>query len=118
MSSFAQWRPIFWEPVLGSEERITAGVVMWFRGEWSARRLVRDDTLDALYGSTGNPRELIDRALDMCLHIAQVGGVDALGAGAISVMGLHPGKLRTTEALDHADALRQVVLLHSSLTSI
>lgn len=115
----ADWRPYFWEPVEGTGERLMAGVVLFFDGQVVARRLLRDDVLDALYGSgSANPKLLLDKGLDLCLSIARAGGVEALADLSCSVMGLIPGALRRTDALSVADALRQAVLLHSSLSQL
>lgn len=112
----AIWRPFFWEPVEGTGERLMAGVVVDFDGQWTAQRLLRDDVLESLYGkAAADPRRLIEEGLQMCLAIAIAGGFDAFASVSEPLMGLHPGALRTTEAFSLGDALRQVVLLHSSL---
>lgn len=115
----ADWKPIYWEPVEGTGERLMAGVVLRFNGEWAAQRMLRDDVLESLYGkAAANPRRLIDEALNLCLSVVQAAGEDGLAALSSPIMGLHPGKLRTTEALSVGDALRQAVLLHASLAQL
>lgn len=115
----ADWRPFFWEPVEGTGERLMAGVVLHFNGQWGAHRMLRDDVLDSLYGkAAANPRRLIDEALQLCVAIAEAGGVQALGELQEPLMGLHPGALRTTDALTLGEALRHAVLLHASLAQL
>lgn len=115
----ADWRPFFWEPVEGTGERLMAGVVLCFNGQWSAHRMLRDDVLDSLYGkAAANPRRLIDEALNLCMSIAKVGGFDALAALREPLMGLHPGVLRRTDALTLGEALRHAVLMHASLAQL
>lgn len=115
----AYWTPFFWEPVEGTGERLMVGAVLQFGGEWSRHRLLRDDVLDALYGkAAGNPRMMIDHALEIAMSICEKHGVDGVTSLAGTLFGLHPGKARTTEAISVSDALRQVALLHSSLAQL
>lgn len=115
----ADWKPIFWEPVEGTGERLMAGVVLRFNGEWSAQRMLRDDVLESLYGkAAANPRRLIDEALNLCLAVVQAAGEQGLEALNVPIMGMHPGNLRSTDALSVGDALRQAVLLHASLAQL
>jgi hypothetical protein len=115
----ADWRPFFWEPVAGTGERLMAGVVLRFNGQWGAHRMLRDDVLDSLYGkAAANPKRLIDEALNLCASIAEAGGLDALSALREPLMGLHPGTLRTTDALTVGEALRHAVLMHASLAQL
>ena len=44
--TLAKWRPLFWEPVEGTGERLMAGVVIQMGGELVARRVIRDDVLE------------------------------------------------------------------------
>ena len=115
----ANWTPLFWEPVEGTGERLMAGVVLQFGGEWSQHRLLRDDVLDALYGkASGNPRMMIAHALEIALAICEQHGVDGIAAMKGALLGLYPGISRATEATSISDALRQVALLHSSLAQL
>jgi hypothetical protein len=115
----AEWIPFFWEPVGGTGERLMAGVVFNFNGQWSAQRLLRDDIFDALYGkAAANPKRLVDEALQLCLAVAHSGGQAALAALQEPLMGLHVGPPRSTEVLSVSDLLRQAALLHASLAQI
>lgn len=115
----AVWRPMFWEPVAGTGERLMAGVVLHFDGQWTCHRMLRDDVLDSLYGkASANPRRLIEEVLNVVRAIAQESGEEAFRAMLQPVMGLHPGQLRVTDALTSGDALKQAVLLHASLAQL
>ncbi len=112
----AKWRPLFWEPVEGTGERLMAGVVVQLGGETVVRRVIRDDVLDSLYGSdSSRPRVLIEESLEICRRIVDTGGEDGLLLLESPIFGLHPGPYRQTDALGVGDAIRQAVLLYSSL---
>ena len=111
------WRPVFWEPVHGTGERLMVGVVHQFDGVISATRLLRDDVLDALYGVHGaaGARKLIDKSLEFCAIAARAGGIDAIGG---VIMGLSAGDLRSTKESSLNSLLRTAALLYSSLSNI
>lgn len=115
----ADWRPFFWEPVEGTGERLMAGVVLQFNGQWGAHRMLRDDVLDSLYGkAAANPKRLLDEALRLCASIAEAGGLEALASLRDPLMGLYPGELRCTDALTLGEALKHAVLMHASLAQL
>lgn len=115
----ADWKPLFWEPVEGTGERLMAGVILHFNNQWTVQRLLRDDVLDSLYGqSSSSPKRLIDEALRLIQAIAEEGGWDALSSLQEPILGIHPGKLRKTDALNIPDAFRHAALLHSSLVHL
>lgn len=112
----AKWRPLFWEPVEGTGERLMAGVLIQLRDELIAKRVIRDDVLDSLYGAASSrPRVLIDEALVLCRRVVEASGAEGLASLTAPILGLHPGAYRETDALGPADAIRQAVLLYSSL---
>lgn len=114
--TLAKWRPLFWEPVEGTGERLMAGVVVQLGSELVARRVIRDDVLDSLYGAAASrPRALIEEALSLCRSIVEAGGETGLHILKEPILGLHPGPYRETDVFGIADALRQAVLLYSSL---
>lgn len=114
--TLAKWRPMFWEPVEGTGERLMAGVVVQMAGELVVRRVIRDDVLDSLYGAdSSRPRVLLEEALGMCRRIVEAGGEAGLSLLDTPMMGLHPGPARETDAIGIGDAIRQAVLLYSSL---
>lgn len=114
--TLAKWRPMFWEPVEGTGERLMAGVVLQMGGELVVRRVIRDDVLDSLYGAeSSRPRILIEEALSVCRRIVEAGGEAGLSLLDTPLLGLHPGPARETDAMSIGDAIRQAVLLYSSL---
>jgi len=111
----ASWLPVFWEPVEGSGERLMAGVVGWHGDLWQARRVLRDDVIESLYGEKADGAiKLIDRALAASLVVAERAGLEALRK---PMMGLSPGTVRHTSARNFLEIMRQAALLYSSLTS-
>jgi hypothetical protein len=110
------WRPLFWEPVAGTGERLMVGVVHTYGGQAGAVRIIRDDVLTCLYGkAAGAPRRLIDTVLDIYKAAAQAGGLANLG---VSIMGLHAGALRETAARTLPELLHTAALLYSSLANL
>lgn len=111
-----QWRPLYWEPVGDSGERIMVGVVHAYGGQGGAVRFIRDEVLDCLYGSASvGARRLLDTALEMFASMAQVGPLDPLDT---PVLGLHPGPLRCTAARNLGEMLHTAALLYSSVASL
>lgn len=110
------WRPVFWEPVAGTTERLMVGVLYEFAGRIDAKRIMRDDVLDCLYGAKQGAatRALIDTALQVLSAVASAGGIE----NAEFALGLAPGDLRATQAESVSDLLRTAALLYSSLANI
>lgn len=111
------WKPVFWEPVSGTGERLMAGVVHQFSGQFEGKRIIRDDVLDCLYGqhASAGARHMIETSLTMMAAAANAAGLEAV---ATPIMGLCPGKLRATEAETVGELLRTAALLYSSLSSL
>jgi len=111
------WRPLYWEPVSGTGERIMLGVVHGFDGEWQAHRLIRDDVLNCLYGrASSDIKKLLEHSLNLFATAADAAkGVAALD---FPMGGLIPGPARETEASSVNDLLRTAALLYSSLAQI
>lgn len=110
------WRPLFWEPVSGTGERLMVGVVYVFDNSVQATRIIRDDVLDSLYGhASAAARKLIDTSLGLYCQAAKVGGIAEL---TMPLMGLYPGELRATEAGTQGELLRTAALLYSSLANL
>lgn len=110
------WRPLFWEPVADTGERIMVGVVHAYGGHGAAARLIRDDVLDCLYGkASSGVRNLLDAALEMYAEMAKAGPLDAIEH---PVLGLYPGPLRCTAARNVNELLHTAALLYSSLANL
>lgn len=111
------WRPLFWEPVAGTGERLMVGLVYHYASEWKARRILRDDVLDNLYGNASvGARKLIDVGLAMFHAAAKA--ANSLEPLCTTMIGLHPGELRNTEASSESELMRIAALLYSSLAHI
>jgi hypothetical protein len=111
------WRPLYWEPVSGTGERLMIGVVYSMTGEFRATRTIRDDALEGLFGkaSTGL-RRLIDHALASYQSAARA--ASSLEPISVSIAGLHAGPLRNTESASSAELLQTACLLYSSLGNL
>lgn len=111
------WRPLYWEPVSGTGERMTVGAVYRYGDTWAARRILRDDVLTCLYGKAANGAcKLIDHGLS--LFLAAATAAQSLEDLSVSLGGLHPGPARVTEALTESELLRIVALQYSSVANL
>jgi hypothetical protein len=116
MNSNTYWRPIFWEPVAGTGERLTVGVIVEQDDRWIAHRIIRDDVLDCLFGKAAQGiRKLIDTGMAGVISLADV---DPRAEMLPSVLGLSPGPLRHTYAANLSETLRTAALLYSSLANL
>ena len=110
------WRPLYWEPVDGTGERLMVGVLHAYNGQVGAVRILRDDVLDALYGHAADgARNLIDKSLELYRAVASASSVADAG---VALLALHPGPLRSTEAASVGELLHTAALLYSSLASL
>ena len=115
MNTIATWTPLYWQPVIGSGERIMAGAIVDYQDEVTWHRLIRDDVLKALYGSSfKETQSLLDTALELQCDIAKIAGLKELP----DLMGLQSGTTHTTNARSRLEALRHAVLLYSSLCNL
>lgn len=92
------------------------GLVHDFGGETGTARVIRDDVLDALYGKAADGvRRLLEQAFQMYLVAADASSVGDVG---VSMMGLHAGDLRETEARSLTELIHVAALLYSSLANM
>lgn len=111
------WRPLFWEPVSGTGERLMAGAIYKYEGRFGSVRIIRDDVLDSLYGKqSSGAKKVIEHALSILREAANAS--DSLDGFNAPLMGLVPGELRTTAARSLPELLRTIALLHSSLANL
>jgi hypothetical protein len=111
------WRPLFWEPVSGTGERLLVGVVHGYEGHWGTARMLRDESLDCLFGKRSQgARRLIEHGLALFRAAAAAGG--SLQFLSEPLMGIYPGELRNTAARSLQELLRTAALLHSSLANL
>lgn len=110
------WRPIFWDPVAGTGERLMVGVLVERDGDLRAQRLIRDDVLDCLYGKHARGvRTLIETGIAGLRAMAEATSIQREMPDAF---GMYSGPLRHTWAESHSEALRTAALLHSSLANL
>lgn len=111
------WRALLWEPVDGTGERLMIGAVYRFDGIWGATRIIRDDVLDALYGTAAaGVRNLLDFGLSLFREAANA--ADSLDGIGVPLAGLYPTDIRRTAAMSVGDLLRIAALMHSSLANL
>jgi hypothetical protein len=112
-----KWRPLYWEPVSGTGERLMVGVVHAYADEVRAVRTIRDDVLECLFGkSAPGLRRLIDHSLSLYqVAGAAVRSIESLNG---SFAGVYAGPLRATEASSAIEILQTACLLYSSLGNL
>lgn len=111
------WRPIYWEPVADTGERLMVGVVFCFAGEFRGVRTIKKDVLGCLYGAKSKGLlNLIDESLKAFESVAQA--LNGLEDVQHQVFGLMPGELRRTEASNAKDVLEIACLMFSSLSNL
>jgi len=111
------WRPLYWEPVTGTGERIMVGVLYGFGHEYRAVRTIRNDVLDCLFGkSSAGLKRLIDHSLNVFQVAAETS--KSVEGFSLPIAGVYPGPLRVTEASGVADILQTACLLYSSLGNL
>ena len=116
--SLHTWRPLFWEPVTGTGERILAGVLYSFQGQNGVAKLLRDEVLDGMFGKqSAGAKRLIEHALASYLAVA-----DAYLEGTLqsepALLGIYAGQARRTSADSVGSLLRTAALLYSSLSNL
>lgn len=113
---FSTWRPMFWEPVRDTGERIMVGVVGEFEGQWFSRRTLDANLLFSMYGKKSSAAiNLIDSTLDIFRDLMRKHGFENLST---PIMGITPGETRRTGARSLPDVYRQAALLYSSLVDL
>lgn len=111
------WRPLFWEPVAGTGERLMIGLVYQFGDQFGAVRTLREEVLTCLYGKQAKGAQtLIEFSLS--LYEAAANAARSVEGLEGSMGGLHSGPQRETEAQNRAEMFRQAVLMYSSLASL
>ena len=109
--------PLFFDPVEGAGDRLAVGAIVRDAHALQAQRIIRDDSLGALYGKKGKGlANLIDNGLRaLALMVEQDQTLAQVPPG---VMGLIPGETRHIYASSIPDAFRTCVLMYSSLGNL
>lgn len=109
--------PLFFEPVQGAGDRFAVGALVRDVSGVYAQRIIREDSLGAMYGKKGNGlAKLIEHGLLALSEIAK----DDLDLSSVpsGIMGLIPGKTHFIYSASTKDALRTCVLMYSSLGNL
>lgn len=111
------WRPLYWEPVSGTGERLMVGVVYGFGGEFRAVRTIRKDVLECLFGRSASG---LVSLIDESIRVVQLIAAESRSLDGVSseVFGLAPGELRNTAAASAVELLETACLLYSSLVNL
>jgi len=107
--------PIYLEPVSGTGERLAVGAMIGLDNAVEAKRIIRDENLEAMYGKKGSElAKLIDFGLGALSKISSP-NLESVPGG---VAGLIPGVPRHIYASSFQDAMRSCVLMYSSLGTL
>lgn len=112
----AAYSVLVWEPVPGSGERLSVGALLKYGSAVFARPLIREDVLRCMYGTAGEGAfQMILATLKAVEGVAKQFGFlaarDAVPLASFSLM-----EARETWADSEYDLLRQIVLMHFSLS--
>jgi len=112
----AEYAVLAWEPVHGSGERLNVGALVRFNNSIHARALIREEVLRCMYGAAGEGAfQMIQATLRAAETVAkQHGFAAACEAAPLATFGFGYG--RETWAENDLDLLRQIVLMHFSLS--
>lgn len=107
-----------WEPVGGSGERLNVGALGQYDGTVLARPLIREEVLRCMYGSAGEGAfQMILTTLKAVEGVAKQFGF-AAARESVPLASFSFTEARVTRADDEHDLLRQIVLMHFSLSVI
>lgn len=114
----ALYAVLAWEPVHGSGEKLNVGALIQYEDKIQSRVLIREDVLRCMYGMAGESAfGMIASSLKAIENVANTFGVEA-ALESLPVASLCFGSLNKTWSDGEHDLLRQIVLMHSSLSSL
>lgn len=112
----ASFSVMVWEPVAGSGERLNVGALLQYGNKVQAKPLIREEVLRCMYGSAGeNAFQMILKTLKTAEDVAAKFGLTA-AIDAIPLAAFSFNEKRETWADSEHDLLRQIVLMHFSLS--
>lgn len=113
----AQWRAIYWEPVMQTGERICVGFLTLWDQQARAVLTLRPDLLVTLFGAAGQKVQvLLDRGFR--LMNAQLGGGRSLAEVTPPMSGLFFGEAEICHVNAYAELLQIAKLMSSSLSTL
>ena len=93
------------------------GVLYNYRNQIAATRTIRDEVLNCLYGKSAKGiKTLLSNSMDILSDAAKCSSVEQLEVQ--SLLGLHLGTVRTTEAYSKNELLQTACFLYSSLSNL
>lgn len=108
--------PLFWEPVAGTGERLTAATLIKASDGISGHILIRDDVLRAMYGDSADKLiNLFSTAINAYKQISALPDCPQL---LPPLFGLVAGSTLNIDVRDRNEALRVAALMYSSLASL
>ena len=107
--------PLYWEPVTGTGERLAVGALVSDQQGIYAKRIIREDSLRAMYGKQG---ESLCNLLDFGLLALQGMSEPSLSSVPTGIAGLISGEARFIYASSVLDAFHTCVLMYSSLGNL
>ncbi|MCW8918944.1 MAG: hypothetical protein OQL08_09045 [Gammaproteobacteria bacterium] len=108
--------PVYWEPVAGTGERIAVGAIIEREDGIVAKRIIRDDVLQCMYGKAAKGVvTMLETGFTTIIEMVKVIGISG---DFPAILGLTLGKTRHTHATTLNDALRICAMMYSSLANI
>lgn len=114
----AAWAPIYFEPIMGSGERLTVAVVaIAENGEFKINQSIRQDVVKAMYGNKSEQfNSLIQLIIsNLTLHLSKIKNLENW---CPPMQGVTLGKIKQTYSTDITGVLRQAVMLSASMSSL
>jgi len=110
----AEWAPVLWEPVMGTEERLMVGVVARCGEQWTAIRVVREDVFTAIYGKKeSGAKAMVDMAIDLLRSRLPLQSWYQI---RLPITGFHIGTRRDAAGDSVQGIVRQAVAMAASLS--
>lgn len=104
------------EPVAGSSERLHVGALVEYEGNVVAKTLIRGEVLRCMYGTAGDGlAQMIETTVNILGKIGIEHGWDA-AISSIPLANFSLSEPRSSYASSESDLLRQIVLMHFSLS--
>lgn len=116
----AIWAPIYFEPIIGSGEKLTIAVVAVGRdGEFKIRPSIKRRVVKAMYGNKSDQfNALIELVIySLTSHLCN-DNAKTLEEWNVPMHGVALGKIRNTSSSDIDGVIKQAVMLTSSLASL
>lgn len=111
-----QWRAVYWEPVMGSGERLCVGCITGLDGRVRAHKSLKAGVLPALYGAgSAGAESLLDQTFGMINKLSEQ--LD-LGSLVSPMVGVHLGAVETAHVNAELDLIEIALLMSSSVCNL